>query len=222
MSGVTRVVATGIVKRFGATVALRGVSVVLEPGLTLVLGANGSGKSTLLGVLGTTVRPSAGEVRYEPFGADRAEARRHIGWVSHETMAYGDLSGRRNLELAAEIYGLDPRATWEQARERFELGAFAERPVRTNSRGQRQRIALARALLHGPSVILLDEPTTGLDRAGVKRLLGIVDEEIRRGCVLAVVEHDPEVFRALARGEVQLERGRLAEVPRETSARLES
>jgi ABC-type multidrug transport system ATPase subunit len=203
-------VARGIVKGYGSTMALRGVDVTLSAGLTLIEGANGSGKSTLLGVLGTVIRPSAGYVRYDPLGEDRALARAAIGWLSHETLAYPDLSGRQNVELVARLHGLDAVEAWSRAAERFELGAFTSRPVRTCSRGQRQRVALARALIHEPSLVLLDEPTAGLDRTGVSRLIKVVGEEVARGALVAVVSHEPEVFREMAGSRVVLERGRVA------------
>ncbi len=209
-AGIRRVVLRGIVKTYGSTAALRGVDAeIVGPGLTLVEGANGSGKSTLLGIVGTVIRASAGTIRYEPLGDDMAEVRANLGWVSHETLAYPDLTGRQNVELVARLHGMNPTQAWAQAEERFELGAFARRPLRTCSRGQRQRIALARALVHAPSLVLLDEPTTGLDRSGVERLLAVVEEEIGREASLAVVSHEPEVFRELATGRIVLERGRV-------------
>ena len=205
---IVRIDVRGVVKRFGATVALRGVDATFVAGrMTLIEGPNGSGKSTLLGVLGTLVRSSAGEVKMQPGGVALATIRAEIGWVSHESLAYGDLSGRQNIELAASIHGLDPREAWLHAAERFELGAFATRPVRTNSRGQRQRVALARALVHAPSVLLLDEPTTGLDLAGVSRLLGILHEET--DAVVIVVTHESERFEAFEPRRIVLERGRV-------------
>jgi heme exporter protein A len=206
---IERVVARGIVKTYGSTVALRGVSATFERGqLTLIEGANGSGKSTLLGVLGTVVRATSGTVSYEPLGDDDRAIRGAIGWLSHESLAYPDLTGRQNIELAARFHGLDARDAWAQAEERFELGAFAVRPLRTCSRGQRQRVALARALVHRPSLVLLDEPTTGLDRAGVTRLLAVVEAEVDRGAAVIVVSHEPEIFRQRAAARVLLERGR--------------
>lgn len=207
---ITRVRARGLVKAYGATVALRGVDATLMPAeLCLVEGANGSGKSTLLGILGTVIKPTAGTIDYEPLGDDVMLVRAEIGWVSHDTLAYPDLTGRKNVELAARLVGLDEREAWARASSRFELGAFASRPVRTYSRGQRQRIALARALLHEPSLVLLDEPTTGLDKAGVARLLAVVTEEVARGAAVVVVSHEPELFRDQARARIVLERGRV-------------
>ncbi|MCC6551509.1 MAG: ABC transporter ATP-binding protein [Polyangiaceae bacterium] len=206
---IRRAVARGIVKTYGSTVALRGVNATFEAArLTLIEGANGSGKSTLLGVLGTVVRPTSGTVDYEPLHDLRA-IRGAIGWLSHESLAYPDLTGRRNIELAAGFHGLDPHDAWSRVEERFELGTFATaRPLRTCSRGQRQRVALARALVHGPSLVLLDEPTTGLDRSGVARLLSVIDAEVARGAAVVVVSHEPEVFRDRAAARVLIERGR--------------
>lgn len=197
-------------KAYGPTVALRGVNVTILPArLSLIEGANGSGKSTLLGILGTVIKPTTGKVLYEPLGDDMSEVRAEVGWLSHDTLCYPDLSGRKNVELAARLVGLDVGAAWARARERFELGAFADRPVRTYSRGQRQRIALARALVHEPSLLLLDEPTTGLDKAGVTRLCAVVDEEVARGAAVVVVSHEPELFRERATSRLVLERGRV-------------
>jgi heme exporter protein A len=210
--GIVRVVAKGIVKTYGSTVALRGVDATIEADrMTLIEGSNGSGKSTLLGIVGTVIRATAGVVRYEPLGDDLADVRRELGWVSHETLAYPDLTGRQNVELVARLHGMDAAAAWTMAEERFELGAFARRPLRTCSRGQRQRIALARALLHEPSLVLLDEPTAGLDKTGVARLVRVIEEEVGRGAGVAVVSHEPEVFRDLAKARIVLERGKVVE-----------
>ncbi|MFO0756035.1 MAG: ABC transporter ATP-binding protein [Byssovorax sp.] len=208
---IKRVVARGLVKTYGSTVALRGVDAVIEAGkLTLIEGANGSGKSTMLGIVGTVIRPTSGKITYEPLPDDLLRVRATIGWLSHETLAYPDLSGRQNVELVARVHGLDVQDTWKLAEERFELGAFARRPLRTCSRGQRQRVALARALVHGPSLVLLDEPTAGLDKAGVERLRRVIGEEVKRGAAVAVVSHEPELFRDQAVARIVLERGRNA------------
>jgi heme exporter protein A len=157
------------------------------------------------------MRPASGSIEYLPLGDDIQAVRGEIGWLSHEALAYGDLSGKQNIELAARFHGLDGSDAWERCRDRFELGRFAERPLRTNSRGQRQRVALARALVHRPSLLLLDEPTTGLDSAGVKRLLALVNEEAKGGAVVAVVSHEPDVFDGLVGARLCLDRGKMVD-----------
>jgi len=199
---------TGVTKRYGPTLALRGLSLSIGAGLTVIEGPNGSGKSTLLGVIGQTIRPSSGRVAYSP-EKDPVEARAEFGWVSHDSLCYGDLSGKANVELAARSHGLDPHSSWEAAVERFELGAFATRKTRTNSRGQKQRVALARALVHAPSVVLLDEPTAGLDVQGVTRLVRIVEQEVDRGAIVVLVTHDPAAFAKLGGTAIRLASGRL-------------
>ena len=129
---IQRVLVRGLVKTFGSTVALRGVNATIEAAqLTRIEGANGSGKSTLLGIVGTVIRPTSGAITYEPFGDDREMARASIGWLSHESLAYPDLTGRQNIELAARMHGLSTQDAWQEAEERFELGKFALRPLRT-------------------------------------------------------------------------------------------
>lgn len=210
---IARVHIRQVVKSFGATPALRGVSAELARGkLTLIEGPNGSGKSTLLRVIGTILRPTSGSVEYAPVGGDLQRVRAEIGWVSHDPLAYADLSGRDNIMLVARMHGLDPRVAWERARERFELGRFAERPLRTNSRGQRQRVALARALAHEPSLLLLDEPTAGLDKSGVNGLVELLAGEVGAGAVAAVVTHEPAVFESLPRARIGLHRGKVVDV----------
>jgi heme exporter protein A len=201
-----------VVKTFGATAALRGVSAELRAGaLTIVEGPNGSGKSTLLRVVGTILRPTSGGVDYAPLGRDLDRVREQIGWVSHEALAYADLTGKENIFLAAELHGIRPQEAWERARERFELGRFAERALRTNSRGQRQRVALARALVHEPSLVLLDEPSTGLDKSGVARLVELVEREIADGAIVALVTHEPELFAGLPSTRLSLRRGQVVD-----------
>ncbi|MEZ4439029.1 MAG: ABC transporter ATP-binding protein [Polyangiaceae bacterium] len=212
---IRRVRSSKVVKTFGATAALRGVDAELSAGrLTLVAGSNGSGKTTLLRILGTILSPTSGSVSYEPLGQDRHAVRHEVGWLSHEALAYGDLSGRENIQLTARFHGLDPKEAWDQVSERFQLGRFALRPLRTNSRGQRQRVALARALAHRPSLVLLDEPTTGLDTAGVTRLLEVVRQEVEARAVVAVVTHEPRLFDELEPVRIVLDRGKVVDVAR--------
>lgn len=200
-----------VTRLFGATVALRGVSCVFEPGtLTFVQGPNGAGKSTLLAILATVLRPTTGEVRYEPFGVERMDARRHIGWVGHDSHCYRELTGRENVEFAAQLYGVhDPIAAAERARERVGAERFWHQPVATLSRGQRQRIALARSLVHLPSLLLLDEPLTGLDPKAAQRFDQVLVEERERGTIVVVINHSEGWAERLGGRQLTLEQGRL-------------
>jgi heme exporter protein A len=197
---------------FGRTPALRSVSARFERGqLTVLSGPNGAGKSTLLSIVGTRLRPTRGRVSY--LGAngplEREDVRRQLGWVSHESLSYQELSGRKNIELVLELYGL-PLSRYHEVAEAVELGPFAERPVATLSRGQRQRVSLARALCHNPSLVLLDEPWTGLDAASAKLLERLTLEMTERGAIVIVVSHEAGLAARLGARELRLQAGRIA------------
>jgi len=209
MGPISTVVMQRVSRHFGSTVALVGIDASFAAGqITSLEGPNGSGKSTLLGILGTVLSPSRGEVLYNSKRVEAAEVRAQIGWLSHETHCYPDLSPRRNLELAASLYGVGEEA-WSTAAERFGVDAFAERMFRRLSRGQKQRVALARATVHAPSLLLLDEPTNGLDAEGIERLVGALAEEAQRGCIVVLVTHDAKLAERVAARRLYLERGRL-------------
>ena len=201
-----------VTKTFGPVRALVGVSAKFEAGrVSMVLGPNGSGKSTLLAIVGTLARPTSGKVSHGSLGKTREAVRSVLGWVGHESLCYTELTGRENVELAAKLHGLDADRAFEAARSRFKLDAFAERPFRTYSRGQRQRVALARALVHAPKLLLLDEPTTGLDAAGVETLRAIVRDEAERGAAVVVVTNDEPFVRSAGDLRLVLEKGRVVE-----------
>jgi heme ABC exporter ATP-binding subunit CcmA len=209
MSSLNEVLVQRVSRHFGSTVALAAIDAVFIAGaITSLEGPNGSGKSTLLGILGTTIRPSRGRVLYDNKECEPAEIRRHIGWVSHETHCYPDLSPEENLKLAASLYG-SAESAWENAATRFGVDAFASRSFRKLSRGQRQRVALARALVHEPSLLLLDEPTNGLDTEGIERLVEVLQKEAARGCIIVLVTHDALLAARLATTRLRLERGRM-------------
>jgi heme exporter protein A len=207
----SRVEGRGLVKLYGPTRALSGVDLTLEAGVvTVIEGPNGAGKSTLLDILSLLARSTRGSLRFGKYDAwrERTGLRASLGVLAHAAMLYPDLSGRENLVLFARMYGVAPARTGGLG-ERFDATGFWERPVRTYSRGQLQRIALARALLHQPQLILLDEPSTGLDIRANAQLIAAVREERTRGAIVALVTHDLALSEALADKRVLLSRGRV-------------
>jgi heme exporter protein A len=143
---------------------------------------------------------------------EKAEVRAELGWVSHETMAYRELTGLENVRLVAELSGLGEAAIQAVA-ERTRLGKFASKPVATMSRGQKQRIALARALVHRPSLLLLDEPWTGLDSEASSDLERLILEEQARGTIIVVVSHEASVAERINGTPLWLLRGKLSRSP---------
>jgi heme exporter protein A len=185
--------ARGLQRSFGRVRILHGIDLSLGPGEALaVIGPNGAGKTTLLRILAGLMRPSAGEVRLrgEPLGRGTHHARRAIGFVSHQSLLYDDLTLLENLTLAARLYLLPrPVDAARAALAAAELGERAGELPRRLSRGLLQRAAIARSMLHDPSVLLLDEPYTGLDSAASSRLRGELQARLSRGLGLVMVTH---------------------------------
>jgi heme exporter protein A len=179
-------------KRFGAQTALRRLSLEITPGeFALLVGHNGSGKTTLLRMVASLLKPSQGRVRYTgPAAAHSWLVREHIGLVAHHTLLYDELTAQENLRFFAQLYGLPHPA--RRSAELLEVAGLTSRAgdlVRTFSRGMRQRLAIARALLAGPWLLLLDEPASGLDREGaawLARTLGGLREE---KCTVLMASH---------------------------------
>lgn len=175
-----------------------------------VLGPNGAGKSTLLRVLGTLLRPTAGELWVAGLSPRRHRAliRRRLGIVAHQTFLFGALTAMENLLFYARLYDVPkPRERAEQLLVRVGLAERAGTHARALSRGMQQRLALARALLHDPDLLLLDEPDTGLDQDGLALLAALVAERSDRTVVLTT--HHGERARALCSRAIVLERGRV-------------
>ena len=209
---------------YGRQRVLRGVSLTLPPGRCLaILGPNGSGKSTLLRVLAALLHPARGQVRVcgqDPFADLRA--RRCVGLVTHEPMLYGGLSVMENLRLLGRLYGLPDGAA--RASAVCDLLGIERRfdPVRGLSRGVQQRAALARALLHRPSVLLLDEPFSGLDPEAADALCEILRAfRNERGAVI-LTTHSPAEALSVADAAAALVGGRLAPAQALAGVALES
>jgi heme exporter protein A len=200
----------GLEKRFGPLVALHPLDLELAPGAALaVLGPNGAGKSTLLRLLAGLARPSAGTIEIESRARSRVERRRNVGLVGHATFLTPTLTTRENLLLAAKLHGLAaPAERAARALADEELEGVAERRAGALSRGLAQRAAIARALLHDPKLVLLDEPWTGLDARAAARLSARLDAEKRAGRTLVVVTHDLGRVVGLAERALVLARGR--------------
>ncbi len=170
----------GLTKSFGRQLALKAVDLTVGEGEFLILvGPNGAGKTTLLRVLATIARPSSGDIQVDGFRLDKEsnEIRRRIGFVPHQTLLYEDLTAYENLQFYGRMYdvtNLDQRI--QELTEKMGMSSQLHRLVRTLSRGTHQRFSIIRALLHEPSLLLLDEPETGLDRRASAMLIDILKD----------------------------------------------
>jgi heme exporter protein A len=190
----------GLTRRYGERSVLREVSVSVPAGATLlVLGRNGAGKSTLLRILATLLRPHGGEVSVlgEPLPKRAHAVRGMLGLLAHEALLYADLTGRENLVYHADLRGVARRRV-DELLAAVEMTQRADEPIRLLSRGMVQRLAVCRAVIHGPRLLLLDEPHASLDPAAAK----LVEPLIGRasGCTRVLTSHDPQ----LALGEADL------------------
>jgi heme exporter protein A len=201
-----------LTRKFGNRRAVDDVSIAVQPGEALaVFGPNGAGKTTLLRMLGGILRPSSGKARIGsvtmPGGA---EVRRRIGLVSHHSLLYDALTARENVEFAARLYRVtDPRERAEAALRAMEIFDRADTPVRFLSRGMKQRVSVARAIVHEPDVVLADEPFTGLDVVGAKALASLLVESRNRGAALVLVTHNVDEGLALATHAAIMRRGKI-------------
>ncbi len=206
-----RVQLTEISRHFGRRRALARISLTAHAGdIVGLLGPNGAGKSTLIGILATLVAPTTGELRFGDTAAFRNDAlRQRIGLLAHELHLYPELTARQNLAFFARLYGLDAREAVPAALERAQLADRADDEVSGFSRGMRQRLALERALLHRPRLVLLDEPFTGLDDDAV----GVVTERLRRlaaeGCIVVMATHDLDLADGLVTRVALIRGGKL-------------
>ena len=199
-----------IERRYGGLYALRRVSLEVVAGECVVLaGRNGSGKTTLLRIAARLVRPSGGRVSYSSeSGSEKDSFRVRPGFVAHATMVYDELTAEENLLLFARLQGVErPKERVAALLAEVSLTERRNSLVRTFSRGMRQRVAIARALLTSPSVLLLDEPATGLDSQGIAWLAGTLRGMRDAGCTLLMSLHGESEISALATRGIRLDAG---------------
>jgi heme exporter protein A len=204
----------GLQRTFGRVRILHGIDLSLQPGEVLVVaGPNGAGKTTLLRLLAGLMRPSAGEVRVlgQRLGHGSPSVRREIGLLSHQSLLYDDLSLRENLTFAARLYALDrPDRVAAEALNAAGLTERADDLPRKLSRGLLQRAAIARAMLHRPRLLLMDEPFTALDAPAAERLRADLRSRAAAGTALVIVTHHLEEAWQLATRVAVLVQGQWA------------
>jgi heme exporter protein A len=209
----TQVAVRDVSRHYGRRRALSRVTLECRAGEVLgLLGPNGAGKSTLLSILATLLAPSTGEVRYGTRTAAEAgpALRARLGFLSHDLHLYPELTAAENLRFFAQLYGSrDVAATVAEALERSGLTSRRDDLVSGFSRGMRQRLALERSLIHGPRLLLLDEPFTGLDDGSVDALVSRLQELRASGRIIVVVTHDLDVAERLLDTLAVLKEGRL-------------
>jgi ABC-type multidrug transport system ATPase subunit len=207
-----------LVKQFGRFAALRGVSAEFDAGrLHAILGDNGAGKTTLLRVLAGLALPTGGTVSI--FGKSPREACREIGYMAHPSLLYDEMSGMENLRYFARLYAIDGDARCQEVIRTVGLDPELTRAVGQYSQGMRQRMSLARAILHGPKVLLLDEPFSNVDVHSARAMVALLGGMRDAGKTIFVVTHQAGLLEGVAEEFVWIEAGQIVDRTR-TAGRL--
>lgn len=199
----------GLIKQFGRFAALRGVDAEFAPGkLYAVLGDNGAGKTTLLRTLAGLSQPTRGKI--EVFGSsDFFPICHYIGYMAHPSLLYDEMSGMENLRFFAQLYGIQNDAPCIRAMEIVHLDPKLARPAGQYSQGMRQRLSLARALVHGPELLLLDEPFSNVDMRSAQEMVRLLAGLRDSGKTIFVVTHQAALLRKAADEFLYMEAGKI-------------
>jgi len=204
-----------VVKQFGRFAALRGVTAEFDAGrFHAILGDNGAGKTTLLRALAGLAHPTKGEISI--FGKTPKDACRDIGYMAHPSLLYDEMSGMENLRYFAGLYGIAGDARCEEAIRAVRLDPALTRAVGQYSQGMRQRMSLARAILHDPKVLFLDEPFSNVDVHSAREMVGLLKSMRDAGKTIFVVTHQAILLEGVADEFLWMQEGRL--IGRTTSA----
>lgn len=201
---------TNVIKQFGRFAALRGVSATFAAGrFHAILGDNGAGKTTLLRALAGLAQPTRGEISI--FGKTPKEACRDLGYMAHPSLLYDEMSGMENLMYFAGLYGISGTSRCEEVIRSVGLDPALTRPVGQYSQGMRQRMSLARAILHDPKVLLLDEPFSNVDVHSARDMVGLLKSMRDGGRTIFVVTHQALLLEGVADEFVWMEAGQIVD-----------
>jgi len=206
----SNITVTNVIKQFGRFAALRGVTAEFAAGrFHAILGDNGAGKTTLLRALAGLAHPTRGEISV--FGKTPREACRDLGYMAHTSLLYDEMSGRENLMYFGGLYGISGTSRCEAVIGSVGLDPSLTRPVGQYSQGMRQRMSLARAILHDPKVLLLDEPFSNVDAHSAREMVGLLKSMRDAGRTIFVVTHQAMLLEGAADEFVWMEAGQIVD-----------
>jgi ABC-type multidrug transport system ATPase subunit len=209
-TGAPLIVVKGLIKQFGRFAALRGVSAEFDAGkFHVILGDNGAGKTTLMRALAGLAHPTRGTVSI--LGKTPHEACREIGYMAHPSLLYDEMSGLENLRYFARLYDIAGNSRCEQAIRSVGLDPGLLRPVGRYSQGMRQRMSLARAILHDPKILLLDEPFSSVDVPSAREMVGLLKGMRDAGKTIFVVTHQAPLVEGVADEFVWMQAGQIVD-----------
>jgi len=209
-AGAPLIVVKGLIKQFGRFAALRGVSAEFDAGkFHVILGDNGAGKTTLMRALAGLAHPTRGTVSI--LGKTPHEACRDIGYMAHPSLLYDEMSGLENLRYFARLYDISGNGRSEQVIRSVGLDPALLRPVGAYSQGMRQRLSLARAILHDPKILLLDEPFASVDVPSAREMVGLLRGMRDAGKTIFVVTHQAPLVEGVADEFVWMQAGQIVD-----------